>query len=491
MIDLSTIIQKFVQTRVVVVGDIVLDRFISGDVSRISPEAPIPVLAVKKEKEMLGGAGNVFANLTALGVSATVIALIGADDNGKTLSKIAKDKAGEASLVTHKTRPTTIKIRYTAQNQQLLRVDQEEATAIDDKTAEAIFKQAEKAFKKADVLILSDYNKGVLTPSLIKRLIEAANAKNIKVIVDPKGSDYSIYKGAYIVTPNKKELSEATGRHNLNTDSDIKNAAQSLIQSSGIENVIATRSADGMSVISEEGQEAHFPTEAQEVYDVSGAGDTVIAVIAASIAAGVSLNEAAQIANRAGGLVVAKLGTATVTNDELLNGENKVQGSAEFYEEWDGAQKIIQNWQDHKLKVGFTNGCFDIVHHGHVSYLAQAKKRCDRLVLGLNHDQSVKILKGASRPINDQMARASVMKALESIDMVVLFGATKEGEDNTPCDVIGALKPDVIFKGGDYTIDQLPEAQVALAYGGEVDIMPLYEGYSTTNIIKKSSQGSP
>ena len=482
MNDLNMLINGFKGAKVAVIGDIMLDCFVYGDVSRISPEGPIPVLHIEKQQEMLGGAGNVFANLQALGVQTTLIGVIGKDENGKALEKLTDLEGCKAILIEEKGRRTILKTRYIAQNQQLLRVDSESKAAIDNKTQAEILKKAQKIIKTSNVLILSDYNKGTLTPDLIQSLIQFANDNKVKVIVDPKGTDYSIYKGAYVVTPNKGELSAASG---MATDSDdnVSQAAQKIIHEAGVDNILATRAADGISVVEHDGQITHFPTQALEVYDVSGAGDTVVAVTAASLAVGSDLKAAAQLANKAGALVVAKLGTATISAKELAGADT---GSA-LVEDWDLAKEMIAEWKNKGLKVGFTNGCFDIIHHGHVSYLAQAKERCDRLIIGLNHDQSVKILKGELRPINDEQARASVLKALASVDMVVSFGAQKTNEDNTPSAVIGELKPDVIFKGGDYTIDQLPEAKVAMAYGGTVDIMPLYEGYSTTNIIKKSA----
>ena len=251
--------------------------------------------------------------------------------------------------------------------------------------------------------------------------------------------------------------------------------------------MIATRSEDGISVIRSEKDPLHIKTRAREVYDVSGAGDTVIAVLAAALAAGADIKDAAALANKAGGIVVGKLGTAAILAHELEGGavhHNQAQSMG-----WDDAKTQIEEWKQQGLKVGFTNGCFDILHYGHVNYLNEAAARCDKLVLALNHDKSVKILKGPERPINDESARASVMGALGAIDLVVLFGAEEQGQDNTPCALVGHIQPDVFFKGGDYTIDQLPEAKIVQSYGGEVDIMPLYEGYSTTAIIEKSKSG--
>lgn len=493
MNDLKDLVEKFQKTSIMVVGDVMLDSFVYGGVSRISPEGPIPVLSVSREDTMLGGAGNVFANLRAMGCAVEVVSVIGQDAAGREIADCIEDLgAKSAGLVIDDHRPTILKTRYLSQNQQLLRVDREQSTAIASKTEDQIFDYVSNNIGSAQLLILSDYGKGTLTLNLIKKLIQLGKKNKISVIVDPKGKDFSIYKGASLVTPNRNELSDATGGMAVKTDKDIEAAAQVLLKQSGIDNVIATRSEDGISVVSKKGHATHIPTEAREVYDVSGAGDTVVAALAASIATGASLEEAAQLANVAGGLAVAKVGTAIIRDSELIeainSGDNNdvSQSRLATIADWNTAKEQIRKWQAQGLKVGFTNGCFDIVHYGHVNYLNQARDNCDRLVLALNHDKSVKILKGEDRPINDEMARATVIGALGSVDLVVFFGAEKEGQDNTPCEIVGYLKPDILMKGGDYTIDQLPEGQVALSYGGEVNIMPLYEGYSTTNIIKKS-----
>lgn len=492
MNNFNGLIKKFSKARAVLVGDIMLDSFVYGGVSRISPEGPIPVLSVTREDTMLGGAGNVFANLRALGCQVDVVGALGQDSAGREIMDCVEDMGSSVDgLFIENNRPTILKTRYLSQNQQLLRVDREQASPVSKNTQDQILNYVSKVIGKAQVLILSDYGKGTLTPPLLKNLIAVAKKNKIPVIVDPKGNDFSIYKGATIVTPNKKELVLATNGAPVQTDKDIEQTSAMLMKQAGIENIIATRSEDGISVIPKKGKAAHFKTKAQEVYDVSGAGDTVVAALAAVISSGGSLEEAAQIANIAAGLVVAKVGTAVIRADEILSVLDKdvdvsLQNRIATIADKESAKELIRKWQAQGLKVGFTNGCFDILHYGHVNYLNQAREKCDRLVLGLNHDKSVKILKGEERPINDEMARATVIGALASVDMVVFFGAEEEGQDNTPCELVGDLKPDILMKGGDYTIDQLPEGQVVLSYGGAVEIMPLYEGYSTTNIIKKS-----
>jgi D-beta-D-heptose 7-phosphate kinase/D-beta-D-heptose 1-phosphate adenosyltransferase len=496
MSNLSDLIKNYQDQKILLIGDIMLDRFVYGAVSRISPEGPIPVLSAAREETMLGGAGNVFANLNGLGCDVRLLSVVGKDSAAAEIKEIITTAGGDISgLIEDISRPTILKTRFLSQNQQLLRVDNEKSVEQTDAMQRDILSRAETLIEEMKVLILSDYGKGMLAPWLIRKLIRLAKKNKVPVIVDPKGKDFSIYSGASIVTPNKKELSEATNGHAVSSDENIEGAGKALIKQSGIETIFATRSEDGMSVVSKKGPALHLDTVAQEVFDVSGAGDTVVAAIAASIATGATYEQAAQIANVAGGIAVAKVGTAIIRQNELIKEVNDVAARAaqkpygiSMIADQEIAREKIKAWQAQGLKVGFTNGCFDIVHYGHVNYLNQARDKCDRLVVGMNHDKSVRILKGESRPINDEIARATVIAALGAVDMVVFFGAENSGADNTPCVLVDVLRPDILMKGGDYTIDQLPEGKVVLAYGGEVDIMPLYDGYSTTNIIKKSAE---
>ena len=500
---LSELISKIADSSVMVVGDIMLDRFVYGAVERISPESPVPVLAVSREDKMLGGAGNAISNLRGLGANATMIGVIGNDDDGAQVKELLDEQGvNSASLIVEDNRPTITKTRFLAGHQQLLRTDYENKTTITDKTMNAVLGAVKSGIDKVGAIILSDYGKGMLRPDLITQIIDLAQSKNIPVIVDPKGTDFSIYKGASAVTPNKKELTEATQNHPVDTDENVTKAAQTLIEDCGIEAVIATRSGEGISVI-ENGQDpVHLGGADIEVFDVSGAGDTVIATIAAAIAAGASLPDAAALANIAGSIVVTKVGTAPIRADELSDmlesdqgdimtriGENNDKADRTRKGDvldWDEAAEQVARWKARGLKVGFTNGCFDILHFGHVSYLNNARDHCDRLIVGLNHDASVSILKGPERPIHDENSRAHVLAALGSTDMVVLFGATEQGGDNTAIDLLNTLKPDIYFKGGDYTEDQIPEAPTVRAYGGDVNVMPVYDGHSTTSSIEKS-----
>lgn len=489
MKDLVAVLKAFQETSVMVVGDLMLDRFVYGDVDRISPESPVPVLAIDREDTMLGGAGNVLSNLCALGVRTHVFSVVGDDLAAQEVrDTIAAHGADASGLIMDSSRPTSIKTRYLARHQQLLRTDIEKTHPLSESLAEEMVSAIKKAISSVGAVVLSDYGKGVLTPSLIQEVIAMAQEKNIPVLVDPKGQDFSLYRGADVVTPNRKELALASGSKTLKTDEEIALAAQKIITSCGISNVVATRSEDGLSVVSQTGGPVHLPTQAREVFDVSGAGDTVIAALAAALATGADIVSAARLANIAGGIAVSKVGTASVRFDEMrvqLEGYNIDPRQAPLVD-WTAATEQVRKWKASGLKVGLTNGCFDIVHAGHVNYLNQARAKCDRLIVALNHDASVRILKGPTRPVNDEKARAVVIGGLGGVDLVVLFGAEKASQDNTPCELLGKLQPDIYFKGGDYARDQLPEAKVVDSYGGEVAILGMFEGFSTTSIIERS-----
>lgn len=477
------------EQRILVIGDIMLDRFVFGAVDRLSPESDAPVLDTIRTKTMPGGAGNVVANLQALGAGSRILSVIGNDLPGTELCTLMP--GNEEGLLIVESRPTTLKTRFVHSGGQLLRVDSETRTDIDPATEKRLLEKAKVLLAECDALILSDYNKGVLTPSLLRSVIDLAKGASVKILVDPKKADYSLYQGADVITPNRKELSQATGLP-VNSDEETTCAARKLMQEKNIESLIVTRSEQGISVFEKDKDSVHIPAAAQKVTDVSGAGDTSIAALAAALAAGASLTDAAMIANKAGGLSVGKAATATVTPEEIKSAiaAARVTALPDRTREaplctWNDAAAQIAQWQKEGLTVGFTNGCFDILHYGHVNYLNRARERCDRLVLGLNSDSSVRILKGPERPLHDETARATVLGALGAVDMVVLFGAEREGQDNTPCALIEKIRPDMYFKGGDYTIDQLPEAAIMASFGGKTEIMPLYEGHSTTSTIRK------
>jgi len=470
--------------RVLCVGDVMLDRFIYGEVERISPEAPIPVLRTRRETAMLGGAGNVVRNLVALGARAHFLAAVGDDLAGREVTRLIGEQASvEPVIVVESQRQTTIKERFFAASQQLLRVDRETSEPLGEAARERIRTGATKLFAQVGAMILSDYGKGVLGAQLLRALIDGARAAGKSILVDPKGADFSIYRGATLVTPNRKELHEAT-RMPVGGDEEIVAAARHLIADCGIANILVTRSQDGMTLVTAKGMAHHLPAEAREVFDVSGAGDTVVAVMAAAVASGAAVLEAARLANLAAGIVVGKVGTAVVTTDELvaaLHHSDISAGEAKLVS-LDGAAQQAERWRRKGLRIGFTNGCFDLLHPGHVSLLAQARAACDRLVVGLNSDASVRRLKGANRPVQSEAARATVLASLASVDLVSIF------DDDTPERLIRALRPEVLVKGADYTIDQVVGADLVQGWGGRVVLAEIAPGHSTTATIARMAK---
>ncbi|MBI1260820.1 MAG: D-glycero-beta-D-manno-heptose-7-phosphate kinase [Rhizobiales bacterium] len=468
------------KARVLCLGDVMLDRFIYGHVERISPEAPIPVLRVDDERAMLGGVGNVARNLAALGAHVSFASLVGDDEAGHSVAAMLGGIPGlDAGLVVEAARATTVKTRYVSMGQQILRADQETTKALSDDSRRALMAHVDSMLFDVDVMVVSDYGKGVLAPALVRSAIEAGLKHKVPVIVDPKGRDYALYRGAAVVTPNRKELGEASGLP-VGSDDEVVAAAQKLMADCGIAAVVVTRSQDGMSVI-EKGSVTHLKAEAREVFDVSGAGDTVVSALASALATGFDLGDAARIANSAAGIVVGKVGTAVVHLDELeakLH-EHDLSHIERKIVTRSVAQDIVANWQAKGLKVGFTNGCFDLLHPGHIALISAARARCDRLVMGLNSDASVKRLKGETRPVQSEQARATVLAALAHVDLVVLF------EEDTPEALIKALAPDLLVKGGDYTLDQIVGADFVMAHGGRVEIIDLVPGFSTTSTVAR------
>ena len=474
-------VERLRDTRVLCIGDVMLDRYIYGNVERISPEAPIPVLKVRDERAMLGGAGNVVRNLSALGSHVSFVSVVGEDDAGAEIAAMLASLGDvESRLVRDKSRYSTVKTRYVGMNQQMLRADRETDKALDLACQEEVIRHIRNLLSGAQVLILSDYGKGVLTSEVCRVAIEEARDLDIPVIVDPKGRNYYQYGGASVITPNRRELAEATGDA-LEDDASIVESARSLISQFGIGSVLVTRSQHGMSVVDGDRSVTHLPAEAREVFDVSGAGDTVVSTLAAALAAGLSLVDAAALANVAAGLVVAKVGTAVVYRDELVAKlRDRALASLESKVATQHvAQDIVVGWRHKGLRVGFTNGCFDLLHPGHVTLLGQARALCDRLVVGLNGDASVSRLKGPTRPIQPDIARATVLASLTNVDLVVMF------EEDTPANLIEMLRPDVLIKGGDYTVETIIGADFVKSYGGSVEIIDLVPGFSTTQTVEK------
>jgi len=479
--DLAALIEALPRAKVLVVGDLMLDRFIDGEVDRISPEAPVPVMRVRGETDMLGGAGNVARNLAALGAETHFVAVVGNDRIGKAVTALTGKLEGlRADLIVDRNRETTIKTRYVVGRQQVLRADRESGHPVVGDVEAELVKRVTRGLKASQVVVLSDYGKGTLTPQTIGAIVAAARKARRPVLVDPKGSDYGPYRGAHLVTPNRKELAEAS-KLATGDEAGIVSAARRLAKGCGIYAVLATRGPDGMTLVEGKKKPRHLPAQAREVFDVSGAGDTVIAAIAAALAVGAPLVEAARLANVAAGIVVGKAGTAVASRDEiaaallheeLLAGERKVVTL-------DEAVAKAAAWRAQGLTVGFTNGCFDLLHPGHVSLLAQARAACDRLIVGLNDDASVARLKGKGRPVQNEAARSTVLGSLATVDLVALFA------EDTPERLIKAIKPDLLVKGADYKLNEVVGAKIVEGYGGKVMLAKLKPGHSTSATIRK------
>jgi D-beta-D-heptose 7-phosphate kinase / D-beta-D-heptose 1-phosphate adenosyltransferase len=461
-----------------VIGDVMLDRYVIGEVGRISPEAPVPVVLIKSEEARAGGAANVAANLALLGISTQLIGCVGVDTEAKTLSQLIKKTGAKASLIASKTRPTIAKTRILGGHQQMLRLDQEDSAVFSTTENTLLLKTIEAEIaKKPSVVILSDYAKGLLSEKVCQQIIKRCKAKKIAVLVDPKGSDYSKYQGATALTPNKKETAEACGVSPQDTD--LIKKASGLKTKLGLDFLAVTRGEEGISLIDKEIH--HLPATARQVFDVSGAGDTVIATLAAGLMHDLSPLQSLELANIAAGVVVGKVGTVPITQADLLEALIAKQGLSQAHKICNLAelQGKVESWKVLKQKIIFTNGCFDLLHAGHVTYLEAAKKRGDKLILGLNTDRSVRALKGKTRPVVNEQDRARVLAALESVDAVILF------DEDTPLKLIKTIKPNVIAKGSDYTAAQVVGGKEVKSWGGEIALIDLVEGRSTSNIISK------
>lgn len=478
---LLEVLSGFPRARVVVLGDVMLDRFVYGSVERVSPEAPVPVMALGHTANMPGGAANVARNVAALGASVELIGVTGTDAAAAELgSQLNALPCLKSHFIVDAARPTTTKTRYIADHQQILRTDQEVAAPLAAPVAAQVLARYTAALAAADIVILSDYRKGVLSDEVTAQAIAAANAAGKRVLVDPKNRSFAKYRGATVLTPNKHELQVASG-HECSSDEQVVAAAREAIEAGICSTVIATRGPEGMSIVQSDGSAVHIRTVASEVYDVTGAGDTAVATMAVALASGADMSNAARLANLAAGIVVGKYGTATVTPDEILarmGGTATPTGSATSFT-LDRVRMLATRWRQLGLSVAFTNGCFDMLHPGHVSLLSQAKASADRLIVGLNSDQSIRRLKGAGRPIQNAESRAMVLGSLRAVDAVVVF------EEDTPLNLIRELEPDVLVKGADYTVDTVVGADLVLARGGRVVLAELVPAQSTTETIRR------
>ena len=485
MFDFDDLSQAIARQTVLCVGDLMLDEFVYGEVSRISPEAPAPVIAVQRSEINIGGAGNVARNIAALGARCIFVGLVGDDAAAAQLeAELAREPGIETVLVRDASRPTTRKVRFVSEHfsAHMLRADWERAAPASGEIEQRLIDAIVPRLARADIVLLSDYAKGVLTARVLRNVIDAARRAGKRVIVDPKSANLAIYRGASVLTPNRKEFSEAT-RSRAETEQEIAAAAQDAIYLADCEAILVTQSERGMTLVPRQGDAIHVPAYPVKVRDVSGAGDTVVAVLAATLAAGAGWEEALRMASAAAAVAVSKQGTASVTSAELRRKilphayraaeEKIIAGDGEILAR-------VEGWRSEGLRVGFTNGCFDILHPGHVKVLTAARAACDRLGVGLNSDASVKRLKGESRPVQDERARAEVLAALEAVDLVAIF------TEDTPLRLIELVRPSVLVKGGDYTREQVVGHEVVEAGGGEVILIDILKGHSTTALVDRA-----
>ena len=466
---------------VLVVGDVMLDRYIWGDVKRISPEAPVAVVSAVHRNDRAGGAANVAANIAGLGARSTLIGFIGSDEEGHLLRECLGTTGVSERLLSVSSHPTTSKLRILGGNQQMLRLDVEKASAFAEDAYLKLRDTVEDVMHEADAVILSDYAKGVLTEDVCQAIIAMANRAGVPVLVDPKQRSFNRYRGATTICPNLHELAIATATASENMEQSLA-AGQGLVEDLGLSYLTVTLGEKGIAALHKGGHEI-YPAVARQVFDVSGAGDTVIATLSLSLASGLGVSTAMQLANIAAGVVVSKVGTVPITSNDLLASLMPEIGlnTDEKVVELNDLLKRLSAWRSRNESIVFTNGCFDLLHVGHISLLQQARREGDRLIVAINSDASVGGLKGPARPIVGERERAYVLAALAVVDAVVVFG------ESTPLELIKALRPDVIVKGGDYTEEAVVGAQEVRSWGGRVKIVPTVEGFSTTRLIERAT----
>ena len=465
--------------KIAVIGDVMVDRYVFGDVSRISPEAPVPVNRVSSVKEVLGGAGNVASNLANLDCHVYLGAVAGVDDHGRVLDKLLiADGIDTSGLIYDNNRSTITKMRILGDRQQMMRLDFETITPITTDEEERLVSWLDGLCQQGlQGIVISDYGKGVCTPTLLQEVFRLAHTYNVQTIVDPKGADWSKYDGATCITPNVKELGESLGRVIPNEDASVIEAAKEVLGKLNIQYIIGTRSAKGITVVAKDGRTWHNPATQQDVFDVSGAGDTVVAMMISCLASGLSMRLALHIANGAAGIVVSKVGTYPIHRQELIDlwqSVRQLTASSPLYTK-EEMKALIDKWQSMDETVVFTNGCFDILHRGHITYLQEAAQLGRHLIIGLNSDASVRRLKGETRPIVSEVDRAALLSALQCVDGVVLF------EEDTPAKLLAYLRPNILVKGGDYKKEEI----VGRESVDEIAVLSFKEGYSTSDIVKK------
>lgn len=463
----------FSQAKILVVGDVMLDRYWHGGSSRISPEAPVPVVKVEQSEDRPGGAGNVALNITALGAAASLVGITGKDEAAESLQASLAAAGVNCDFSQSQEQPTITKLRVISRHQQLLRMDFEEAFGME--CSVAIQNKVSEYIASHGAMVLSDYAKGVLHDP--QPMIAAAKAANIPVLVDPKGSDFERYRGATLLTPNLHEFEGVVG--DCEHEQDLVDKGEALMARLDLQALLITRGEHGMTLLRPGKDEFHLPARAREVFDVTGAGDTVISVVAAALAAGVALVEAVALANIAASIVVGKLGTAAISAPELRRAVQIDQGSERGVVSREQLMMALADAREHGEKVVMTNGCFDIIHAGHVSYLEKARELGDRLIVAINSDDSVRRLKGAGRPINPEDRRMAVLAGLESVDWVVSFN------EDTPENLLHDLKPDMLVKGGDYDYQGVVGWAIVESYGGEVKVLNFVDDLSTTAIVEQ------
>ena len=465
--------------KIAVIGDVMVDRYVFGDVSRISPEAPVPVNRVSSVKEVLGGAGNVASNLANLDCHVYLGAVAGVDDHGRVLDKLLiADGIDTSGLIYDNNRSTITKMRILGDRQQMMRLDFETITPITTDEEERLISWLDGLCQQGlQGIVISDYGKGVCTSTLLQEVFRLAHTYNVQTIVDPKGADWSKYDGATCITPNVKELGESLGRVIPNEDASVIEAAKEVLGKLNIQYIIGTRSAKGITVVVKDGRTWHNPATQQDVFDVSGAGDTVVAMMISCLASGLSMRLALHIANGAAGIVVSKVGTYPIHRQELIDlwrSVRQLTASSPLYTK-EEMKALIDKWQSMDETVVFTNGCFDILHRGHITYLQEAAQLGRHLIIGLNSDASVRRLKGETRPIVSEDDRAALLSALQCVDGVVLF------EEDTPAELLAYLRPNILVKGGDYKKEEI----IGRESVDEVAVLSFKEGYSTSDIVKK------
>lgn len=480
-------LERFGVARVVVVGDVMLDHYVHGTATRLSPEAPIPVIAIERERFLPGGAANVARNIAALGGQAVLVGLVGEDDAARRLCElIGAQPAIDARLVVDPGRATTQKTRYVADRQQMLRADRETPVPAAGALAAGLLEAATAALERADVVVLSDYAKGVLSDAVLPAVVAEARRRGRAIIADPKSRDLGRYRGVSLLTPNRREIAAATGL-SCDDDTGAAAAARRVVESCGVDAVLVTRGEQGMTLVDGGAAPVHLPAEAREVFDVTGAGDTVAATLALALSAGAPLVEAARLANIAAGLVVGKIGTATASMAEVaaaLQTEALASIGTKIVT-LEKALEHIAGWRALGRRVGFTNGCFDLIHPGHVKILNETRAACDHLVVGLNTDESIRRIKGRDRPVQPLAGRAIVLASMSAVDLVIEF------DEDTPIHLIHAIRPDVLSKGSNYNLEEIVGAQFVQSYGGRVLIVELTPGHSTSSLIQRITRAAP